>query len=75
MKNQKLMVNQKKFATKACEAFQATFIRNCGETDKPWKLGLNVPILRLQCSSPMVMTFQGTRNDGHGDPKAPISGH
>ena len=33
MKNQKFMVNHNFFSTKGCEAFKATFPRNCGETD------------------------------------------
>ena len=30
------------FLTKVCKAFKAIFPRKCGETDKAWKLGLNV---------------------------------
>ena len=68
------MVNQNFFRQKSCEAFKATFPRNYGETDGAWNRGLNVPVLRLQCNSPMVMTFQGVPIDGLGDPMTPIHG-
>ena len=59
MKNQKLMVIQK-FFDERLPRFQATFPHNCGETDGAWNLGLNVPVLRLHCNSPVVMTFLGS---------------
>ena len=33
-----------------------------------------MPVLRLQCNPPMVITFQGAPVDGYGDPIAPIPG-
>ena len=47
MKNQKLMVNQKKLSTKGCEAFRAIFPGKSGETDGAWPLGLNVVAMLL----------------------------
>ena len=62
------------FSTKGCNAFKATFPRKFDETDEAWNLGLKVPVLRLQCNSPMIMTFQGAPIDSRGDPMAPIPG-
>ena len=58
MKNQKLMINQKNFE-KRLRKFQRNISSQLWGNHGDWNLGLNVPVVRLQCNSPIVMTFPG----------------
>ena len=70
MKNQKIMFDQKFFRQKIAKPSKQHFL---AIVVKPISVGIWA-ILRLQCKSPMVMTFQGATIGGNDNPMSPITG-